>query len=480
MVGQGGQGGQGGPGVPHSQCQGAPEVQVGQAGPERSLPWDPGCLGSPGAREGRAGWSRRALRSRRARHAPLSALRPRGPPSGPSSQPPAGKGRAGTGLGVRVGPPLLCPPLVPKGPGNLAIPEVPAGLSPRMHCCHTLASRAVLEVLEALGGQAGPAPQSRCWLLRAPPSRPSVRSPRGGPAVLESQCPPCALAVHRDPGVHGSRALPWCPSGQGPVLCRRGRRPCLALPSRPWVLGGPAGLWSPGHPLARLDPGSPRSQVCPQVLGQRLQLRPVPTRRRLALGAPGVRGGQDVPLRPCPGLPSLLGCLCLLSGPALPQRPLCPEGRGTRGRLQHPSLPWPPASPLDQGPPWLRAGRPPPASCLHLVMLPRAFQNLPCHQNLQPALGLGGRGGREALGGQLGPGLLPSRFSQERPWGRNPPCFPWVLGRLPRPGCPSRQWDLAGRLFLGDLGVPGGQGARGIHSCPVPREDLQVQGPPSC
>lgn len=38
---QGGQGGQEAPDAPHGRCQGAPEVQVGLAGPECSLPWDP-------------------------------------------------------------------------------------------------------------------------------------------------------------------------------------------------------------------------------------------------------------------------------------------------------------------------------------------------------------------------------------------------------------------------------------------------------
>lgn len=38
---RGGRGGQEAPDAPHGRCQGAPEVQVGLAGPECSLPWDP-------------------------------------------------------------------------------------------------------------------------------------------------------------------------------------------------------------------------------------------------------------------------------------------------------------------------------------------------------------------------------------------------------------------------------------------------------
>lgn len=220
--GQGGQGGQGAPDVPHSQCQGAPEVQVGQADPECSLPWDPGCRGSPGAQGGQALWSQRIRHPRQVRHALLSVPCLHGPPSHPLSGNPAGGTRAGADLGLRVGPLLLCPPLVPQDPGNLAILEVPDGWSPRRHCHHTQASRGVLGALEVLGGQADPAPQSRCWRLRAPLSLPSVHSSQGGPAVLESQCPPCALAVHRDPGVHGSQALPWHLSGRGPALCHQG------------------------------------------------------------------------------------------------------------------------------------------------------------------------------------------------------------------------------------------------------------------
>lgn len=37
---------QGDPGAPHSQCQEAPEVQVGPAGPGCSLPLDPESQGS--------------------------------------------------------------------------------------------------------------------------------------------------------------------------------------------------------------------------------------------------------------------------------------------------------------------------------------------------------------------------------------------------------------------------------------------------
>lgn len=41
LGGQGGLGGREGPGAPRSRCRGVPEVQVGQAGPGCSLPWDP-------------------------------------------------------------------------------------------------------------------------------------------------------------------------------------------------------------------------------------------------------------------------------------------------------------------------------------------------------------------------------------------------------------------------------------------------------
>lgn len=324
-----------GPGAPRSQCQVGPVGQVARAGLGHSLLWDPECQDSLGAQEGLACRSRRIRRRHQVHRAPLSALRPHGHPSRPSSGPPAAEGQAGTGLGLRVGPPLLCHPSVLKDPGSLAGLGVLGDWSPQMHCCHTQAFREVLGALEALVGQADPAARSQCWRLLALPSPPSGHSFRGDPAALGSQCPPCVLVVHRDPEVHGSQAPPWLLSERAPLLCHLGLGPCLAPPSHPWVLGGPVRLGSPGRPLAPPVQGSQQSQVCPQVQGQLPRPCLVPTHRRPAPGVPGGRGGQAARLHPCLGRPSLLCCLCRLSCPVRPLHPLCLEGRETHG---HPRL----------------------------------------------------------------------------------------------------------------------------------------------
>lgn len=217
----GGRGAQEVPGVPRSQCQGAPEAQAGQAGLGRSHPWDPESQGALAGQGGQAHWSRRSHRPR-ARLSPLSVQRPRGHPSPPSTRRPAAAGPAGTALGVRAGPLLLCHPSVQEVPGILAIPGVQGGQTPRMRCCRRQESRGGPGALGAQVGQADPSRRIPRWHLPAPPSPLSIRSSRGDPAVQGSRSLPCALAAHMGPGVLESQAHPWLPSGPGTLLSRRG------------------------------------------------------------------------------------------------------------------------------------------------------------------------------------------------------------------------------------------------------------------
>lgn len=74
---------------------------------------------------------------------------------------------------VRVGPLLLCHPLVQKAPGALAIPEVPQGQTPEMRCCRRQGSGEEMEALEALGALEAPGGQVDTlyqfrWRLPAP------------------------------------------------------------------------------------------------------------------------------------------------------------------------------------------------------------------------------------------------------------------------------------------------------------------------
>lgn len=149
----------GDPGAPHSQCQEVPEVQVGQAGPGYSLPFDPESQDSQVGPEVQAA---RVYSSRRSHHWPqvrpsrLSVRCSLGLPCPPSFQLPVGGGQRGTALVAQVGPPLLCHPLVLEAPPHLAVLEAQACQTPQMHCCHRWAFQEGLGVLEAQGGQAFP------------------------------------------------------------------------------------------------------------------------------------------------------------------------------------------------------------------------------------------------------------------------------------------------------------------------------------
>lgn len=205
-----------GPGAPRSRCQGVPEVQVGRAGPGCSLPWDLESQGSQGGLGGPGGHCPQAHPFR------LSVPRHLGLPSPPSFQLPTEGSQTETALAVRGGPLLLWRPWVPQGPDFLAILDARGGSTQQTHCCRKEESLEGLGVLEAPGARAFPSCQFQGWRLPAPLSLPSIHSSQGDPAVQESQSLPCTQAVHMDPGVLGSPALPWLLSGQGPGHCHQG------------------------------------------------------------------------------------------------------------------------------------------------------------------------------------------------------------------------------------------------------------------